>query len=184
MTRNYKIVSLKERYDLFERQDRICEEVWPEFMLHDTVANTFWMQFIEAFKEYQLLIMDGSEILAIINTVPMHFEKSINELPDEGWDWSVKKSISDYKDKIKPNILMGVQIVVNRKHQGKGLSFLAVREMYNLAGKKGFNKLILPVRPSDKHKYPLIPMENYIKWKNENGLHFDNWLRVHIKIGG
>ena len=128
---SYKIVSLEDRYDLFERQDKICEEVWPEFMLHDPVANTYWMQFIEAFKEYQLLIMDGREILAVINTVPMHFEKSINELPDEGWDWGVKKSISDFKAGIKPNILMGVQIIVNRNHQGKGLSSLAVREISN-----------------------------------------------------
>ncbi len=63
----------------------------------------------------------------------MHFDKNINELPDEGWDWGVKKSISDYKAEIKPNILMGVQIVVNRNHQGKGLSSIAVREMLNLA---------------------------------------------------
>ena len=79
---SYKIISLEERYDLFERQDKICKEVWPEFMLHDAVANTYWMKFIETFKEYQLLIMDGKEIFAVINTVPMHFDKSINELSD------------------------------------------------------------------------------------------------------
>jgi len=73
---------------------------------------------------------------------------------------------------------------VNRNHQGKGLSSIAVREMSKLAIEKGFHKLIIPVRPSDKHKYPLIPMEDYIKWKNKESLPFDNWLRVHIKTGG
>lgn len=179
-----KVVSLEERYDLFERQNKIGSEVWPEFMLHDPVAMTCWMQLIDTFKEYQLMIMDGREILAVINSVPFHFDKSINELPDEGVDWGVKQSISDYKTGIKPNVLMGVQIVVNRKHQGKGLSSLSVRKMSNLAIIKGLNKLIIPVRPNEKHKYPLISMENYIEWKNDNDLPFDNWLRIHIKAGG
>ena len=181
---SYRIVSLEERYDLFERQDKICEEVWPEFMLHDTVANTCWMKFVEAFKKFQLLLMDKNEILAVINTVPLHYDESINELPDEGWDWGVLKSLTDYETGKQPNILMGVQIVVNKNHQGKGLSSHAVREMSDLAGRNGFNKLVLPVRPSEKHKYPLISMEDYIQWEDENGLPFDNWLRVHIKAGG
>jgi len=181
---SYNIVSLEERYDLFERQDRICEEVWPEFMLHDTVANNNWMKFIEAYKKFQLLIMDDNEILAVINTVPLHYDESISDLPDDGWDWGVLKSVSDFEAGREPDVLMGVQIVVNKNHQGKVLRSLAVKEMSDLARRTGFNKLILPVRPSEKHKYPLIPMEDYIQWKDENGLPFDNWLRVHIKAGG
>lgn len=181
---NYKIVSLAERYDLFETQDKVCCEVWSEFMLHSPVADAYWMQFIEAFKDYQLLMMERDDILAVINTVPIHFDKSLHELPDEGWDWGVRNSIATYQKGIKPNLLMGVQIVVNKNHQGKGLSALAVKEMANLARKKEFNNLVIAVRPSDKHHYPLIPIENYIKWQNENNLPFDNWLRVHAKAGG
>jgi len=180
---DYKVVSLKDRYDLFKEQDAVCEEVWPEFMLHDPVANEYWMQFVELFKDYQILIMDGDNILAVANTVPIFFDKQLEELPEEGWDWGVKKSVEDYKSGINPNILMGVQIVVNRKYHGKGLSSIAVKEMAALAERKGFSKLIIPVRPSDKHKYPLISMDDYILWNNEKGYPFDNWLRVHIKCG-
>ncbi len=35
-----------------------------------------------------------------------------------------------------------------------------------------------------KSKYPLIPIGNYIKWEREDGLPFDPWLRVHVKLGG
>ena len=77
-----------------------------------------------------------------------------------------------------------MQIVVNRRHRGKGLSSLSVREMAKLAKKQGLDNLIIPVRPSDKHRYPLIPMEDYMQWKNEDNLPFDNWLRVHVKAGG
>jgi hypothetical protein len=44
--------------------------------------------------------------------------------------------------------------------------------------------LIIPIRPSEKHKYPLASMDDYIAWKNEDGLPFDAWLRVHARAGG
>jgi hypothetical protein len=181
---NYDVISLLDRFDLFEIQDAICEEVWPEFMLHDPVANTHWMQFINAFKDFQLMLMDDNEILAVVNAVPLHFDGYLQDLSDKGWDWGVAESVAGYNAGLAPNILMGVQIVINKKHQGKGLSAIAVREMSELAKRKGFNRLIIPVRPSDKHRFPLIPMEEYLKWTNSGGLPFDNWLRVHIRAGG
>ena len=27
-------------------------------------------------------------------------------------------------------------------------------------------------------------MEKYVKWKNENSLPLDNWLKVHVRAGG
>ncbi len=181
---NYKVVPLSDRYDLFEKQDAICEEVWPEFMLHDPVAGDYWMKFISLFKEYQIMIMDGDEILAIANTIPINFTETLEKLPDEGWDWAVIKSVEDNLAGLEPNLLVGIQIVVNKKHQGKGLSSIAVKEMSRLAVRMGFSRLVIPVRPSDKHKYPLIPMSEYINWKNDKELPFDNWLRVHAKNGG
>lgn len=180
----YNIVSFKERYDLFDKQDEICTKAWPEFMLHDPIGNEHWMPYIEAFKHLQLLIMDGDEILAIINSTPIFYDGELEDLPDEGWDWAIEKSIRDLKQGIKPNTLVGMQIVINPKHQGKGLSAIAVKEMAKLSKQYNFDKLIIPVRPSDKHKYPLINMEEYIKWENDKSLPIDNWVRVHIKAGG
>lgn len=180
----YKVVSFKERFDLFDKQDSLNEEAWPKFLVQDPVADEFWMPFIEAFKELQLLLMDGDEILVVINTVPIHYKGALTDLPDEGWDWGIEKSVTDHKAGLKANILMGVQVVVNKKYQGKGLSSLAVKEMAKLAKLYGFDNLVIPVRPSDKHKYPLIDMDDYIKWENDKSLPIDNWLRVHIKAGG
>jgi hypothetical protein len=43
--------------------------------------------------------------------------------------------------------------------------------------------LIIPLRPSEKSNYPLTSLDDYIKWKNEDGLPFDAWLRVHVRAG-
>ena len=107
---NYDVISLLDRFDLFEIQDAICEEVWPEFMLHDPVANTHWMQFINAFKDFQLMLMDDNEILAVVNAVPLHFDGNLQDLSDKGWDWGVAESVAGYKAGLAPNILMGVQV--------------------------------------------------------------------------
>ena len=49
---------------------------------------------------------------------------------------------------------------------------------------KGFQALIIPVRPSEKSKYPLTSLDDYITWKTDEGLPFDAWLRVHVRLGG
>jgi hypothetical protein len=49
---------------------------------------------------------------------------------------------------------------------------------------KGLQALIIPVRPNEKSKYPLISIDDYITWKNEEGLPFDAWLRVHARLEG
>ena len=64
------------------------------------------------------------------------------------------------------------------------ISQIILGEFKNIAIKYGAKALIAPVRPTLKKDYPLTPMEDYIKWKREDGTHFDPWLRVHLGIGG
>lgn len=184
MNHQLRVFSLEEKSELFEKADAICIKAWPEFILHDTVGGNNGIIFVEAYKKYQLLILDQEEIAAVINTIPLQYTGKIEELPDEGWSWGVTKAISDLKKGRKPNMLLGVQIVVNPDYQGKGISSFATSQMHNLMRKYNLEKLIIPVRPNNKCEYPLIDMDEYIKWKNEDGSVFDNWLRVHQKNGG
>ncbi len=179
-----KVVSLEEKFELFEEADNMCMKSWPEFILCDPVSFNNWATFIEAYKKYQLVILEGDIIVAVINTIPLQYEEKIEDLPEGGWDWGVTKAIDDLKKGRKPNVLLGVQIVVNSDYQGKGISSFATSQMRNLIRKYNLEKLIIPVRPNKKCEYPLIEMEEYVKWKNKDGFAFDNWLRVHEKSGG
>ena len=58
-----------------------------------------------------------------------------------------------------------------------------VDEMHRIGKKNNLKDLIAPVRPNLKSTYPLTLIDNYIDWKNENGLPFDPWLRVHASLG-
>jgi hypothetical protein len=58
-----------------------------------------------------------------------------------------------------------------------------VQAMRAVGQSRGFQYLVAPVRPNEKSKYPLISIDDYIKWTNEEGLPFDAWLRVHVRAG-
>jgi hypothetical protein len=43
--------------------------------------------------------------------------------------------------------------------------------------------LCAPVRPSWKQRYPLTPIEDYIRWRRADGQLLDPWLRTHERLG-
>jgi len=40
------------------------------------------------------------------------------------------------------------------------------------------------VRPTDKHLQPELPFADYVARQREDGLPYDSWLRVHVRLGG
>ena len=55
--------------------------------------------------------------------------------------------------------------------------------MADLAREAGFEQLIAPVRPSQKDRYPITPIERYVEWTQKNGEPFDPWIRIHVRRG-
>jgi hypothetical protein len=47
----------------------------------------------------------------------------------------------------------------------------------------GLTHLIAPVRPSQKDRYPTIPIQRYAQWTRADGTPFDPWIRVHTRLG-
>jgi hypothetical protein len=69
-------------------------------------------------------------------------------------------------------------------HRGTGLASVLLRRMSSLAAAHGLDSLIAPVRPTWKEHYPLTPIERYLRWRREDGLPYDPWLRTHERVGG
>ena len=179
---DYKVIKNIKNHNKI--QNEISLPLWPEFMLHDTVALNKWSKLFELFSDYQFSLKFGDEFIGMANCIPLRWEQSFEELPEEGWDWAFKKGIADREEKRSPNILNGLQIAVDKKHQRKGVSSMILREMKKLAKTKGFKYIIIPVRPSLKSLYPLISIDDYIDWQRDDGMLYDPWLRVHEREGG
>jgi len=81
--------------------------------------------------------------------------------------------------------LMAIAISVAPSQQGRQLSSRMIQTFTDNARVSGLaNGVIAPVRPTWKARYPLIPIETYMSWRRDDGLHFDPWLRVHERVGG
>jgi len=89
----------------------------------------------------------------------------------------------NYKKGMPVNTLCALGAVVAPSYKGKSLSYPILGEMKRLAVQKNLVRMIAPVRPVLKKKYPLIPIEKYVKWTREDGAPFDPWIRVHWRMG-
>jgi len=159
---------------------------WPEFMLHDAVANENWHELLDRFAGYQLAMLDtdNNRVAVMANSFPLRWDDSVENLPDGGWDWAFAEAVENHKQGVPPNYHCAIQVIIHPDYRSQRLSAPMVEAVRSVTKSKGLNSLIIPVRPSEKSRYPLISLDDYITWKNEKGLPFDAWLRVHAKLGG
>lgn len=181
----FQLISPKELADYRDRAGDIAEVSWPEFMLHDPIANENWHELFDRFGDYQFALLDteSDRMAAMGNSLPFCWDGNLSDLPEGGWDWVFLKAIEDHKNEITPNIQSAIQIAIHPDYQSQGLSKTMVEAMRKIASSRGFKYLVAPVRPNQKSKYPLASIDDYIKWTTEEGLPFDAWLRVHARAG-
>jgi GNAT superfamily N-acetyltransferase len=181
----FQIITPKDLEDYRDRAGDLSEVCWPEFMLHDPIANENWHDLFDRFEEYQFAMLDTetNRMAAMGNSLPFHWDQSLEELPEGGWDWVFIQAIEGHKHNVEPNIQSAIQIAIHPDYQSQGLSMRMVEAMRAIGESKGFHDLVAPVRPNQKGKYPLTSIDDYSTWKADNDLPFDAWLRVHVRAG-
>ena len=184
-TSPYRVITGAEQPDLLDQTNKRIGAEWPEFMLHDPVANGF-PDLYAKLPEYQFVLIDREtdEVVSIGNSVPLYFDGNPEDLPDDGWDWAMTKGLDDLAQGRTCNLQSALQVVVFGDQRGRGISSRSVQAMKDIGQRHGLKGMIAPVRPSRKCDYPLTPIERYIKWtRPEDELPFDPWLRVHARSG-
>jgi len=163
----------------------LTKEVWPEFMLHDAVANELWHELLDRFPEYQLALYDteNHRVAGMGNSFPLRWDEPLKNLPEGGWDWAFQEAVKHHKQGVSPNTHCAIQIVLRHEYQSHGLSRPMVQAVRAVTTSKGLKSLIIPLRPSEKHNYPLASLDDYLTWTTEDSLPFDAWLRVHVRAG-
>jgi GNAT superfamily N-acetyltransferase len=182
----FHLITSQTHKDFRDLVRGMTKAAWPEFMLHDQVANELWHELLDRFPEYQLALYDAenNRAAAMGNSFPLRWEGSLEDLPEGGWDWSFLKAVNDHKKGVSPNFHCAIQIIIHPDYQGQGLSTPMIQAVRALTGAKGHQALIIPIRPNEKSKYPLISLDDYMTWKTKEGLPLDAWLRVHVRAGG
>ena len=179
-----RVVTLAERPDLDDALGDHQGAAWPEFMLQDPVADRLWHHLAEDFAAWQLMLLDpDNRIVVGGNSAPLAWDGTDEGLPS-GWDDQFERTIAGLRAGVTPNTLGALQIVVAPERQGERLAGRMIRLFRRRAREAGFRAVIACVRPTEKHRYPLTPIERYVSWTRHDGLPFDAWIRLHVRVGG
>jgi hypothetical protein len=134
--------------------------------------------------EFQFAALEDGDLVAIGNAVPIGWDGDRQTLPGEGIDAVLASGIERARRGATPTAASALMIVIRPDRLGRGLSAVCIRAMASVVAAQGLADLVAPVRPTQKHRYPLIPMEKYAAWRRPDGARFDPWLRVHERVGG
>jgi hypothetical protein len=103
-------------------------------------------------------------------------------LPD-GIDEALRQVVALHRSGEPVDTLCALAAEVPPTARRRGLAAELLRGMSELACRKRLRRLIAPVRPSWKERYPLTPIERYITWRREDGQLLDPWMRLHERLG-
>jgi GNAT superfamily N-acetyltransferase len=174
-----QVVTYVERPDLVPRIAEIGE-VWPEFLHHANVPGLHWAKLRDDLPGFQLILWaDGADrVVGRAQTIPTSARSG---LPGGIDDMLVRRFERGETD---ADVLSAAVAIVDPGRRGEGLSALLVEGMRRLAGAHGLAALIAPVRPTWKERFPLIPLEEYARWTRADGMPYDPWIRLHVRLGG
>ena len=176
-------VTLEQRPDLAAQVRGLSLEVWPEFLRHDAVCGRYWRSLYGTFARFQVLLCDPADtVIAVGHTIPLVWDGTKADLPS-GVDGVLERGVPDSAHGRAPTTLSALAAMVAPSRQRRGLSAAILQAMRSTAAANGLTALIAPVRPTLKHRYPLAPIEHYVRWTLPDGSPFDPWVRVHWRLG-
>jgi hypothetical protein len=179
-----RIHTCAEVPDLWEQAGDGITDVWPAYNHHGDVLGHYWSRLDEDFRDFQFLLYDEERGLALAegHSIPCAWDGTVAGLP-AGIDGAIEDAVRLFDDGGTPNTLSALAIEIPPKNQGGGLSRTMVGAMREIASAHGFANLIAPLRPTWKERYPLAPIDSYALWTREDGLPFDPWIRLHVRLG-
>jgi GNAT superfamily N-acetyltransferase len=186
---NYTVRSTADDPALAGRMQDLIEAVWPRYITQGSSPpghpfHIDWFGIHKRWPHYQIALFDSAdgELVACANGLTLAWDGDEQNLPDEGWDWAMHQGELDYKAGLPPKTACALSVTIRSDVRGQNLSRTLLELLRQQAHADGLARLIVPVRPNLKARYPITPIEEYLTWTNEEGLPFDPWLRVHVRM--
>jgi GNAT superfamily N-acetyltransferase len=178
-----RLLTWADRPDLRER-GADSAAVWPEYNLHGDVFADWWLPLLDELPEYQFALYDedADAVLAEGHTGPLAWDGDDGALPP-GIDGALRAVVEQRRAGAPVDTLCALAAEVSPDARRGGLAGQLLAGMRELAQRNGLRRLIAPVRPSWKHRYPLAPIERYVTWRRADGALLDPWMRLHERLG-
>jgi hypothetical protein len=178
------VVRYSDRPELWEQITQLSDEAWPEYNVHGEVVSRYWALLYERLADYQFVLYDDEldEVLAEGQTIPCAWDGTLAGL-GPGIDDTITNAFALHDSCGRPDTLCALAAKIPRRHQDKRLATVVLTGMADIARRFGLRSLIAPVRPNWKDRYPITPIERYVRWTRDDGSAFDPWIRVHLRMG-
>jgi GNAT superfamily N-acetyltransferase len=175
------VVTADERPDLWDEALTAFDDVWPEYNLHGDVSGQYFGALFPRFARFQLLVWDAEaeRVVARGRTVPFTWDGTLDDLP-RGID---ALGLGALEESRPATTLSALSAEVAPDRQGGGISRIVIGAMGDVARAAGFTSLVAPVRPTWKDRHPLVSIDEYVTWHDDDGLPLDPWMRVHARMG-
>jgi GNAT superfamily N-acetyltransferase len=176
------IVTTSDRRDLDVEARAALRENWPEFIFHDPVVPQYLGRVESYFPYFDILLLDDGAVVAGSWGVPLNWDGTVTALP-AGYDGALAAAVNEHEERVRPDTLCVMAATVRRDRQGGGLAGRTLTALRERAASAGLQRVIAPVRPSLKTRYPLTAMAEFARWNRGDGLHIDPWIRTHQRLG-
>ena len=178
-----EICTTADRPDLEEQAKAAFLPGWPQFIFHDPVAKQYLERVEAFFGQFDILVLDGGEVAAGGWGVPLRWDGDPAALPRGGYDGALAAAVTGHEQQVPPDTLCIMAAAVQASRQGRGLAGRVLAELRDRGAAAGLERVIAPVRPALKSRYPLTPMASFARWARADGLHLDPWIRTHQRLG-
>ena len=159
------------------QMEALFAEGFPEFISGDKEVDKYIARVRESFREYDIILTDEDDQLAATGWgVPILWSGKGSELP------------SSFADVLRQSIEADTFViggaVVHPARKGSGAAESLIRALCDTAAAHHLANVVAPVRPTRKHLYPLLDIDAYAAWVRADGMPWDPWLRLQVRIGG
>ncbi len=161
-----------------------AEDVWPEYNLHGEIMNAWWAPLLGELAEYQFCLVDedSGAVVAEGHTGPLAWSGEDRDLPPS-IDDAIERVVRARREDRAVDTLCAFAAEVAPDARRGGLAGEVLAGMTELARRNGLRRVIAPVRPSWKERYPLTPIDRYVTWRRDDGHLLDPWMRLHERLG-
>jgi GNAT superfamily N-acetyltransferase len=177
-----EVVTTGDHPDLGGQARDALRTFWPEFIFHDPVVPEYIGRVETYFPQYDVLLLDDGQVVAGGWGVPIRWDGTVGTLPD-GYDGALVSAVTGHEDSTRADTLCIMAAAVKADRQGGGLAGKTLTALRERAAAAGLERVVAPVRPALKSRYPLAPMERFARWTRSDGLHIDPWIRAHQRLG-
>ncbi|MBP0458384.1 hypothetical protein [Streptomyces montanisoli] len=166
-----------------EQMKELFSEGFPEFITADRLVKDYLGRVREYFADLNLMLVDESGVpVASGWGVPIRWDGTADALPS-GYTQSLARAVEGREQGVEADTLVVCGAIVTPSLKGRGLAGEVITALCRAAGEAGLARVVAPVRPTTKARYPLTPIETFMAWKREDGMSLDPWIRTHQRLG-